>query len=395
MSLTEIKQLIKQKGLTPRLNKDSMMKELVWDDQWIGYDDEETHEMKRNFANNLCFGGTMAWSVDFYAGDEMGTDAPVSTDGRCGSAFSGALCAGSGFGKCCSAGGWCGSESAHCDSGCQNGQCSAGGETTDGTCGAAHGGTTCGMWAQGDCCSSSGYCGDSDGHCGDGCQSGGCLNAPSGGGGSGPVYVDPAIWKDPNAVPTLQCYPPCEYKLPPRTLGTPTTITFDPFTTSLERGSLKTTTWTVAGEETVTAVFETTIITTVITVPPLTTSVIDYWDINITAPGFSGTFFPRTSILPPPFTIQLSSTGTLKSTVRTITPRPWPWPTNEPTPPTESKPPTTTDHDDHGVSIYHKPGTPKPKCKSNCKPKCKFFCDWPCLFNCNKINPKVPQFGMR
>jgi hypothetical protein len=76
MSLTEIKQLIKEKGVTPRLNKDSMMKELVWDDQWIGYDDEETHEMKRSFANNLCFGGTMAWSVDFYAGDEMEVKRP-------------------------------------------------------------------------------------------------------------------------------------------------------------------------------------------------------------------------------------------------------------------------------------------------------------------------------
>ncbi|GAB7332396.1 hypothetical protein MBLNU13_g04211t2 [Cladosporium sp. NU13] len=79
MSLIEIKQLIKEKGITPRLNEQSMMKELVWDDQWIGYDDEETHELKRKFANNLCFGGTMAWSVDFYAGnDEMGSDAPVA-----------------------------------------------------------------------------------------------------------------------------------------------------------------------------------------------------------------------------------------------------------------------------------------------------------------------------
>lgn len=201
------------------------------------------------------------------------------------------------------------------------------------------------------------------------------------------------MWQDPTAVPTLQCYPPCEYKLPPRTLGTPTTITFDPFTTSLERGSLQTTTWTIDGQETTTSIFETIIITTVITVPPLTTSVIDYWDINMTVPGFSGIFYPRTSILPPPFTIELSASGTLRSTVRTITPRPWPWPTDEPNPPFETKPPTTTDHDTHGVPIYHKPVTSKPKCKSNCKPKCKFFCDWPCLFNCNKINPKLPQFG--
>ena len=165
MSLTEIKQLVKEKGITPRLDEQSMMKELVFDDQWIGYDDEETHEMKRQFANNLCFGGTMAWSVDFYAGDEAGSEAPVSTDGRCGPDHNGALCEGSTFGTCCSSDGWCGSSSTHCGSGCLSGECTKGGETTDGTCGTAFGGFHCGDWAQGSCCSSSGYCGNSTAHC--------------------------------------------------------------------------------------------------------------------------------------------------------------------------------------------------------------------------------------
>ncbi|RYO79963.1 hypothetical protein DL766_010133 [Monosporascus sp. MC13-8B] len=84
LSLTEIKNLIKEKNIKPRLNSESMMKELVWDDQWIGYDDEETHELKRKFANDLCFGGTMAWSVDFNSGTGDTDDAPLSTDGRCG-----------------------------------------------------------------------------------------------------------------------------------------------------------------------------------------------------------------------------------------------------------------------------------------------------------------------
>ena len=65
MSLLEIKKLIKEKNLTPRLNTESMMTELIWDDQWIGYDDDETFEAKRNFADGLCFGGTMIWSIDF------------------------------------------------------------------------------------------------------------------------------------------------------------------------------------------------------------------------------------------------------------------------------------------------------------------------------------------
>ena len=40
--------------------------------------------------------------------------------------------------------------------------------TVDGTCGLAHGGTVCGDWANGNCCSSSGYCGDDAAHCGNG-----------------------------------------------------------------------------------------------------------------------------------------------------------------------------------------------------------------------------------
>ncbi|KAM7183639.1 Glycoside hydrolase superfamily [Rhypophila sp. PSN 637] len=65
MSLVEIQQLIKQKNLTPRYNAESMMKELTWDDQWIGYDDADTIKAKKEWANNQCFGGTMAWSIDF------------------------------------------------------------------------------------------------------------------------------------------------------------------------------------------------------------------------------------------------------------------------------------------------------------------------------------------
>lgn len=47
------------------------MKQITWDDQWIGYDDEETVEMKKKFASGMCFGGTMIWSVDFQSGDGM------------------------------------------------------------------------------------------------------------------------------------------------------------------------------------------------------------------------------------------------------------------------------------------------------------------------------------
>ncbi|ESZ99230.1 oviduct-specific glycoprotein [Sclerotinia borealis F-4128] len=65
MSLSEIKRLAKERNIKPNYLEESMMKELTWDDQWIGYDDEETFAAKKKVANSLCFGGTMVWSIDF------------------------------------------------------------------------------------------------------------------------------------------------------------------------------------------------------------------------------------------------------------------------------------------------------------------------------------------
>lgn len=68
LSLTEIQSYITNKGLTPTLSQEAMMKQISWDDQWIGYDDAETVAMKKKWASGLCFGGTMVWSVDFDSG---------------------------------------------------------------------------------------------------------------------------------------------------------------------------------------------------------------------------------------------------------------------------------------------------------------------------------------
>ena len=68
LSLAEIKTYIKTKNLTPELLEKPMMKQITWDDQWIGYDDEETAVMKKDWASKYCFGGTMMWSVDFNSG---------------------------------------------------------------------------------------------------------------------------------------------------------------------------------------------------------------------------------------------------------------------------------------------------------------------------------------
>ncbi|KAL8686698.1 MAG: hypothetical protein Q9218_006925 [Villophora microphyllina] len=69
LSLAEIKEIIRQKNLQPQLIEGAMMKQITWDNQWIGYDDEETAAMKKKWASGYCFGGTMIWSIDFKSGN--------------------------------------------------------------------------------------------------------------------------------------------------------------------------------------------------------------------------------------------------------------------------------------------------------------------------------------
>lgn len=176
MSLIEIEQLIVDKGIIPTYLPEAMMKQITWDDQWIGYDDADTIEAKRSWADAQCFGGTMAWSVDFYSGEGSGMTPTPTTDGTCGKANGNTVCGDWSTGNCCSSSGWCGSGPDYCNGGCQSGDCVTGGETTDGTCGLAYGNTTCGSWPQGSCCSPAGYCGSSIAYCGTGCQSGPCAS---------------------------------------------------------------------------------------------------------------------------------------------------------------------------------------------------------------------------
>lgn len=69
LSLREIEELIDVDGLVPELLEDLMIKQITWgDDQWMGYDDNETFAMKIAYANNRCLGGTMFWSIDLYSG---------------------------------------------------------------------------------------------------------------------------------------------------------------------------------------------------------------------------------------------------------------------------------------------------------------------------------------
>lgn len=69
LSLAEIQGYIADKALTPQLLEKPMMKQITWEDQWIGYDDADTVAIKKKWTSGLCFGGTMVWSVDFDSGN--------------------------------------------------------------------------------------------------------------------------------------------------------------------------------------------------------------------------------------------------------------------------------------------------------------------------------------
>ena len=100
ISLTEIRALIESKGLEPVPLGDgtTMMKQITWDDKWIGFDDEASILEKLNYANAHCFGGTMAWNVDLDSGDRQLSKPPTTIDGLCGPK-NGRVCP---SGQCCS-----------------------------------------------------------------------------------------------------------------------------------------------------------------------------------------------------------------------------------------------------------------------------------------------------
>jgi hypothetical protein len=211
---------------------------------------------------------------------------------------------------------------------------------------------------------------------------------------SGPlVYVDPSIYNVASGgTATLQCTPRCTYVLPPTTLGSPTTITFPLYTTTLEVGWFDTKTYTTSGTKKVVTEYRKATETTVIRVPPITTTRIEIWNVIIEEGESSKTFYPKSSVSIPPITIIHTpssnlATTTLPPRTRTITPPPWPWPK------TESLKDEDDDEDDDNhqdndensikkIVLVHKNGPNGPLCKSGCGSTCRFFCNHPCLLFC-------------
>lgn len=52
--------MISSNDIEPVWDKDAAVKWITWDsNQWISYDDDDTFDQKRKFANSRCLGGTM------------------------------------------------------------------------------------------------------------------------------------------------------------------------------------------------------------------------------------------------------------------------------------------------------------------------------------------------
>lgn len=76
LSYAEIQEIITVNDLIPVLDEDAAVKYITWDsDQWVSYDDSETFNLKLEYANKNCLGGTMAWALDL---DTTGSNSAIN-----------------------------------------------------------------------------------------------------------------------------------------------------------------------------------------------------------------------------------------------------------------------------------------------------------------------------
>lgn len=182
--------------------------------------------------------------------------------------------------------------------------------------------------------------------------------------------------------------------MPPLTLESATTFSFPPLVTTLIIGDYQLISETITGHTTSSSSYATSIVTTTINIPPVTTSVISWFD--ATATNNSTLLFLVPSITQSSYVITEPRTfySTTRSPgFRTFYPPPWPGTTVPPTPtiPTDttSAHPSTTSTVDGGRTVHHTRGPPSPKCTrafgcgSHCNPllsachPCWLSCDGP------------------
>jgi hypothetical protein len=120
------------------------------------------------------------------------------------------------------------------------------------------------------------------------------------------VYVGTEVFYHP----TAQCTAPCTLVLPPSPVGSTTTISMKPYTTSLEVGSSKSGTFSV------------TTTTIIITLKPITTDV--FSQSNIEVPDETDSDLTMEPSVPVPESTVTVTNGDGKTTARTIIFPPWP-----------------------------------------------------------------------
>lgn len=60
LSRQEIIDIISKNNLNPTWDKSAAVKWITWGgNQWVSYDDDDTFQQKRDFANSRCLGGLM------------------------------------------------------------------------------------------------------------------------------------------------------------------------------------------------------------------------------------------------------------------------------------------------------------------------------------------------
>ena len=297
-----------------------------------------------------------------------------TTDGTCGIQNGDTLCGTWSHGACCSKSGFCGNETEHCGTGCQSGPCFGGNSSASGGSGDVY--IDPSIWTEP---TPTAYCEPP------------CvlilppLQLPS------PTTISFPLWTATIEVgfPVVGAASVTDGKIisiaPGATAAVvngvtqglvhlsatnkPPVLTIDGSTVTANSASAfvingQTLTpggspVTLAGSATGTqsvAAFTRTVVTTTITIPPLTTTQIAFWNINVT--GSSPTSFSLTSsVLPPPFTITDNpspfSGSNYPPQTRTITPPPGPYAESGVTPEATPASPAPS-----GVSPVPSPGTP-------------------------------------
>lgn len=367
ISNAEINELIATGEISKRWTDDTESNYVVYGKaDWVAYMDDDTKQSRIAKYKSLNFKGSSDWAIDLQKdfggpgggggdggdGGDGDDGSGETTDGTCGAQNMDTFCGSWPAGTCCSSGGLCGSTDAFCGSGCQSG-C----PSKDGTCGWQSNYNTC---PAGSCCSKDGKCGKGDGFCGNGCQSGEC----NGGDGS-VVYIDTTIWQSPSQ--TLQCYPPCTVVLPPLTLPSVTTISVPPVTETLDE------VWPVSSSGS-TTVFTTKTIIVTITIPAITTSVIEFsnveWSTTTGQDNNSTVIWAWTSILPPLVTLTNSFNSMNWTWIYNYGPFPSPTATTS-----DPNPPPTAIRTTFPVSK----GRPRPTCRrpGSCGDLCERNCGPP------------------